>query len=119
MSGKFNPFQSKRAEVLRTHTVSKRAKALKILDKIQRRRPYVWVEIQDVADPATERQLNELDGAMSVALFVEAISDQPVWDSPWPVLDALIDRLWKYFNKLHIIQRVEKVEDSGADAEAT
>jgi hypothetical protein len=30
-----------------------------------------------------------------------------------PALDALITRLWKHFNKLHIIQRVE-LGDEGA-----
>jgi hypothetical protein len=115
MSGKFNPFQSRQAEVLRTHTVSKRTKALKIFEKLQLKRPYVWVEIPDTVDSAVEQKLNELNGETSVALFIEEISDKPVWISPPPVLDALIDRLWKHFNKLHIIQRVEKVEGSSSD----
>jgi len=119
MSGKFNPFQSKRAEVLRTHTVSKHAKALKIFDKLQRKRPYVWAEIRDMADPAAQQQLDELNGETSVALFIETISDKPAWASPWPVLDALIDRLWKHFNKLHIIQRVQEGEESASEPEET
>jgi signal recognition particle GTPase len=117
MSGKFNPFQSKQAEVVRTHTVSKQTKALKIFEKLQRKRPYVWVETLDIVDPAAEQKLNELNGETSVALFIEAISDKPIWISPRPVLDALINRLWKHFNKLHIIQRVEKVEESAPEAE--
>ena len=110
MSGKFNPFQSKQAEVMRTHTVTKRTKALKIFDKLQLKRPYVWVEIQDMVGPAAEQKLSELNGETSVALFIDVISDKPIWISPLPVLEALIDRLWKHFNKLHIIQKVEKEE---------
>jgi len=46
MSGKFNPFHSKQTEVLRIRTVTTRNKALKVLEKLQRKKPCVWAEIQ-------------------------------------------------------------------------
>jgi hypothetical protein len=116
MSGKFNPFQSKPAEVLRTHTVAKRKQAQKIFEKQQRKRPCVWSEIQDTTLPAVEKTLNDLNGESSVVLFIDAILDQPFWASPSPALDALINRLWKNFNKLHLVQRVDTAE-TGASAE--
>ena len=108
MPGKFNPFQSKQAEVMRTHNVGGREKALKIFEKLQRKRPYVWIEVEAIATAAAEQKLNELTGETSVALFVNAMTRHDLAAVLTPALDALVVRLWKSFNKLHIIQRVEK-----------
>ena len=113
MGGKFNPFQSKQAEVVRMHAVANRKKALKVFGKLQRKRPYVWAEIQDTANPAAEQTLSQLDGETSVALFI----NEPVLTTPTPALDALITRLWKHFNKLHIIQRVELGDEGALEGE--
>jgi hypothetical protein len=117
MGGKFNPFQSKQAEVVRMHAVANRKKALKVFGKLQRKRPYVWAEIQDTANPAAEQTLSQLDGETSVALFINAIANEPVLTTPTPALDALITRLWKHFNKLHIIQRVELGDEGALEGE--
>ena len=68
MAGKFNPFQSKKEEVVRRHQVDSRKKALKILQKLERKRPYIWAEIESTAGPDAERKLNKLSGEVSVAL---------------------------------------------------
>ena len=117
MGGKFNPFQSKQAEVVRIHTVANRKKALKVFGKLQRKRPCVWAEIKDTANPAAEQTLNQLDGETSVVLFINAIANEPVLTTPTPVLDALITRLWKHFNKLHIIQRVDLGDEGALEGE--
>ena len=111
MSGKFKPFQSKQAEVLRIHTVNQQSKALKLLEKLQRKRPYVWLAL-DLSDPAAEQKLNGLTGETSVALYIEAGATQADWSSPPPLVEALIHRLWLNFNKLHIIQKVDTSTDA-------
>jgi hypothetical protein len=120
MGGKFNPFQSKHAEVVRIHRVADRKKAQKVFQKLERKRAYIWVEVQALTDPASEQTLNQLNGETSVALFIEAISDQPASPVMTPALDALITRLWKNFNKLHLLQRVESgqgIEEERDDPE--
>ena len=117
MGGKFNPFQSRQSEVVRTHTVARRTKAMRIFEKVQRKRACDWLEVQDINDPAAEQKLNELSGETSVALFIEAAALRPAETIARPAVDALITRLWKNFNKLYLIQRVEGAEESASEDE--
>jgi len=104
MSGRFNPFQSRQQEVLRPHQVSDATKARKLLAKLQRKRPCVWVEISSLEAPPSVHQLHELDGATSAVVFLNQRPAVPLADPLPPVLDELIRRLWKNFNKLYLIQ---------------
>jgi hypothetical protein len=117
MSGRFNPFQSKRQEVLRTHTVPDAGKARKLLAKFQRKRPCVWLEIPNPEEPAAVSQLETLDGATSVVLFLNGAAVTPLPDPLPPALDALVTRLWKNFNKLYLLRlgEVEPPDPSGDD----
>ena len=117
MSGKFNPFHSKQTEVLRIRTVTTRTKALKVFEKLQRKKPCVWAEIQGFTDSGAEQTLNGLDGETNVVLFIDAILDKPIEAPLPPALDALVTRLWKTFHKLHVIQRVESVSEGTPAAE--
>ena len=103
MSGRFNPFQSKQQEVVRPHRAANENKARKLLAKFQRKRPCVWVEVPNLEDPAAVAKIEGLDGAMSVVLFLNTGSSTPVPDPLPPVLDALVTRLWKNFNKLYFV----------------
>ncbi len=103
MGGKFNPFQSKKDEVIRTHAVPNRADAEKLFEKLQRKRPYVWAEIQDLTGPAAAHTLDGLSGESSVALYVDSDEDPCALAKLPSALDELVTRLWKNFNKLHII----------------
>lgn len=117
MSGKSNPFHSKEAEVVRLRAVASREKALKVLGKLQHKRPYVWAEIGDFSNPASQPVLDSLTGETSVALFVDHVSD-PAASLSLPAMAALITRLWKNFNKLQILHRVESGQDGGSPEES-
>ena len=117
MSGKFNPFHSKQTEVLRIHSVTTRDQALKRFEKLQRKKPCVWAEIQGFTDPGAEQTLNGLDGETNVVLFIAAILDKPIEPPLPPAVDALVTRLWKSFKKLYLIQRIEPLGEGAPEAE--
>ena len=115
MSGRFNPFQSKQQEVLRMHLVPDEGKARKLLAKFQRKRSCVWVQIRRPGDEAAVRQLEALDGTTSVVLFCADMSVTDALEPLPPVLDALVTRLWKNFNKLYLI----RLGESGSEGCST
>ena len=107
MSGRFNPFQSKQQEVLRPHWVTDEKQARKLLAKCERKRPCIWVEVADLAAPASIQEIDQLDGATSVVLFFNSAATGSVPDPLPGPLDALVTRLWKHFNKLYLLLRGE------------
>jgi len=117
MSGGFNPFGTKQQEVLRTRAVPDEGKARKLLAKLQRKRPCRWVQVPKLEDPAAAQTLEALDGQTSVVLFLSDPSPAPVPESLPPLLEALIARLWKHFNRLYLVRLGEGEEHDGGGEE--